>query len=458
MVANASVNFQGDISRYLASKTLRLSQRYLVLRQFAEKVKIPEGEGLTYTATRYPRVPLPYGPLNEGVQPVGESMTIQQVTGVAIQWGDLIRLPDVATITIKHPLIDVATELLSYQVAETYERNLWVNLVGSAQVNYVNSRGSRFALQAGDVLDPTTVNRTVVNLKNAGAPSWLGPDETNVRRGIEDGPNKADMKPMAAAHYVAVGSPLMISGDFYNNATVQNAWSRSDVNKLYINEVGYWSGLHFTESNMTPSWTGFLNSSNGVTYTPSNTGGSLVGTGSVNYYLVVTGADTQNQYESQIYAISGAQAITSGTAGSINVLTPSVAGFTYSVYIGTSTTLPMNLGLSSAGPTTGPFAGQAVQLPPATTVTITGLGLNSIPSAAPANGVTVYPMMVFGKDAFACIELERLTWTRLFEADKSDPLNQQRIVGWKGWDGTILSNQTFMARIEGAVSNSGVYT
>ena len=116
MVANASVNFQGDVSRYLDSKVLRLSQKHLVLRQFATKVKIPTNEGLTYTATRFNRVPLPYAPLNEGVPPIGETINISQVTGVAVQWGDKITVPDVANLTIKHPVVQQAIRLLGYQV------------------------------------------------------------------------------------------------------------------------------------------------------------------------------------------------------------------------------------------------------------------------------------------------------------------------------------------------------
>jgi hypothetical protein len=35
-------------------------------------------------------------------------------------------------------------------------------------------------------------------------------------------------------------------------------------------------------------------------------------------------------------------------------------------------------------------------------------------------------------------------------ADKSDPLNQLRIVGWKAFYGTLIENQQFFARIESA--------
>ena len=75
----------------------------------------------------------------------------------------------------------------------------------------------------------------------------------------------------------------------------------------------------------------------------------------------------------------------------------------------------------------------------------------------PADSIGGARNHTFGKDAFAAIELENIKWTRLFEADKSDPLNQLRVVGWKAWDGVILQNQQFLARIESSVSNSGVY-
>jgi N4-gp56 family major capsid protein len=447
-VTNSSAQFNADISRYLDDKVLRLAQRHLVLRQFATKLQIPEGEGQTYTATRFNRLPLPYAPLSEGVPPVGETVTISQVTGVALQWGDKVTVTDVANLTIKHPVFQQAIRLLGYQVSELYERNLMVQLTSGVQVNYVNSRGARANLVAGDVLDPTTVNRTFSDLDALGAPMMLGPQETDVRKDIEDGPRRAGGKPLTSEHLVAVAHPYVLN-DFRQNATVVNAWSYSDINKLYINEVGYWAGIHFTKSNLIPSWTGIA----AVTGTAGTSGSLATGT----YYVQVTGSDVQNQYESQIYQVSSGIAVT-GPSGSISVTVPATVGYTYSVYVGTSSA-PMNIGASSSAavPTTGPYAGQAVQIAPGSTVVISSLGLMQVPPAAPATGVTVYPTFIFGEDAFACLELDKLQWTRLTEADKSDPLNQLRVIGWKGWDGTVITNQQFMARIESSASNSGAF-
>src|SRR5215469_8716461 len=153
MATNQSSQFQADIENYIADETLPLARRQLVAYQFGDPLELPRGRGTSYTATRYNRLPLPYAPLSEGVPPIGETMTISQVSATALQWGDKVTITDVAELTIKHPLFKKAIELMGLQVAETLERNTFNNLMGGTQVNFVNSRGSRGALVAGDVLN-----------------------------------------------------------------------------------------------------------------------------------------------------------------------------------------------------------------------------------------------------------------------------------------------------------------
>lgn len=449
MVANASSQFTADISRYLDDEVLPLAQKVLVVYQFAKKVKLPEGRGVTWTGTRYNRIPLPIAPLSEGVPPIGEQLTLSQVTGVVQQWGDKVAIPDVGEMVIQHPLVEQATRLLGYQVAETLERNAFNALMSAVQVNYVNQRGSRAAIVAGDVLDPVTVNRTVADLKNLGARMMNGPQETEVRRQIEHGAQVQGANPRSHEHYVSISSPLVLS-DFAQNPTVVTAWSYSQIDMLYVNEAGFWRGMHFCESNMTPFWVGIASPGNGTAGTSGNLPGSPT-----TYFIQITGSNLITQYETQIYQVSAGVSVT-GPNGSIAITMPSNANFTYSVYIGT-TSSPANLALTTSGPTTGPYAGQAVAIPASTAVVLTGIGLPQTPPAAPATGVTVYPTFVFGEEFFQCIELRKVEWTRLFEADKSDPLNQLRIVGWKMMQGWMICNQLFGARIESTVSNTGAF-
>src|SRR5574340_418888 len=191
MAVNQSGSFSADIEAYIADKTLPLTRRQLVVYQFGDPLTLPKGRGVTYTATRYNRIALPYAPLSEGVPPVGEVMTIAQVTATAMQWGDKVTITDVAELTIKHPLFKKAIELVGLQVAETLERNTFNNLQGGAQINYVNSRGSRAALVAGDVLNIHELNRAYSQLLTLGAPRYMGDEMTDTKIDAEAGGARA---------------------------------------------------------------------------------------------------------------------------------------------------------------------------------------------------------------------------------------------------------------------------
>lgn len=436
MPTNTQGQYTADIENFIADEVLPLAQRQLVAYQFGDPLELPKGRGLNYTATRFNRLPLPFAPLSEGVPPIGETMTISQVTATAQQWGDKVTITDVAELTIKHPLMKQANFLIGVQVAETLERNTYNALMALTQVNYVNSRGSRAALTSTDVLDPHTVNRTVVALRDVGAYRFNGTEMADEKIEAESGGAKASSNPRMNEHYASIIHPN-VAGDFSENSTVVTAWSYSDINRLYNAEIGEWRGIRFCRTNMCPTFTGI------ALVTGAAVGGGALTAG--DYYVQVTGQDIQNQYESQIYQVSGA--ITVGANGAISVTVPSTAGYTYNVYIGT-TTSPANLGVSTSGPTSGPLVGQATQLAAGSTAIITAAGLGQTPPAAPATGQTVYPTFVFGRGAYAQVVLDNAKFTYLKEADKSDPLNQLRVIGWKNFYGTLISNATFMMRIE----------
>jgi len=453
MPVNTSGQFTADIEAYIANETLPLARRQLVAYQFGDPEKLPKGRGTTFTATRYNRVPLPYQSLSEGVPPPGQTMTIGQQTVTLQQWGDKITLTDVAEMTIKHPVMNEAKKLIALQVAETLERNTFNSLLGFTQINYVNSRGSRNALVAGDVLNTFEVTRAFAQLVTLGAPRYMGDEMTDTKLSADAGGSKASANPRSNPHYTAILHPF-VEADLTQNSTFVLAASYSDVNRLYNNEVGQWHSIRFCSSNMVPFWSGYTNAA--YTPTPANAGTLAAGT----YYVIVTGSDTQNQYESQIYAVSAGQT-TTGANGSIQVVLPNVAGFTYNVYIGT-TTSPTHLGLSPSGPTVGPLAGQATQLPGGATVQITAQGVAQTPPANPAGtsgtaGLTVYPTWIFGRGAYGQVVLDDISITWLDKADKSDPLNQLRVVGWKNFYGTLIKNNTFAMRIESVSAFSSTF-
>jgi hypothetical protein len=141
----------------------------------------------------------------------------------------------------------------------------------------------------------------------------------------------------------------------------------------------------------------------------------------------------------------------------MTVALPTLAGFTFNIYVGT-TASPVNLALCSLGPVYGPYSGQAVQLAGNQIVTITGVGLAQTPPAAPATAAgTVYPTYIFGRGAYGQVMLDDVKFVYLKDADKSDPLNQLRVVGWKCFYGTLIENQNFFMRIESVSSITSTF-
>ena len=436
-----------DIELHIADEVLRVAQRQLVAYQFGQPLRIEKNTGVTYTATRYERLPLPFAPLSEGVAAAGESITIAQVSATAQQWGDLVRVTDVADMTIKHPLFKQAIRLIAMQQPETIERNVLNILMTATQVNYANNKANRASLVATDVNSPVEIGKIVGALETFGAPTFNGDEREDMKKDM-DAKSKASSNPSVMPHYVALVHPL-VAQDLRQNSTIATAWSYSDINRLYNNDLGEWGGARFCKSNMIPYWTGVA----AVSGTPATTGGSLA-TGT--YYIQITGAPAATSVEQRIYQVSGSISVT-GPTGSISVTLPTLAGYVFNVYIGTSAA-PTNLGLSASGPSTGPLAGNATQLASGSTVVITGTGASQTPPAAPATGVTVFPTFYFGTDAYGQVLLDDVEYQYLRNADKSDPHNQTRVVSWKMMYGTIILNNAYLARTESGSAFTPGYT
>jgi N4-gp56 family major capsid protein len=433
-------SLSADVTRYLAEDLLPLTISELVAYDFAEKLILPKGNGTTYTMTRYARLPVGQQTA-EGVPPTATPLQISQATVALQQWTALVTITDVSQMTIKHNVFEIAKDRLKLSAAELMERNVFQALFGFTQINYVNSRGSRAALLSTDVMNTQELQRAFAILNTLGAPMHKGPTGPLVKKSAGEGQPNALSSPRSMPHYVGIVHPF-VQGDLRNNPQVQIVSAYSSPNRLYNGEFGEWNQIRFVSSNMVPFFTGIA----AITGTASATGGTLATF--TTYNIIVTQSDNIFGYESIIAQISGNISVT-GPTGSISVVLPAAAGFTYSVYIGTTATVA-NLATSVSGPTSGVLAGQATQLVPGTTVVLTGIGVAKTPPAAPATGITVYPTWILGKDAYACVTLEDIEVSYLDKAEKVDPANQLRMASYKFYNGTFIKNNAFALRVESA--------
>ena len=58
-----SAGFQSDVELYIQEEVEPLARRQLVAYQFGKPLHLDTNRGVTYTATRFQRLPLPYAPL-----------------------------------------------------------------------------------------------------------------------------------------------------------------------------------------------------------------------------------------------------------------------------------------------------------------------------------------------------------------------------------------------------------
>lgn len=70
----------------------------------------------------------------------------------------------------------------------------------------------------------------------------------------------------------------------------------------------------------------------------------------------------------------------------------------------------------------------------------------------------VYPILVFGKDAYAIVPMQGKNAVKIYvvnpTATASDPVAQKGTVGWKMYDGCVILNDLWMARIEVGASQT----
>ena len=70
----------------------------------------------------------------------------------------------------------------------------------------------------------------------------------------------------------------------------------------------------------------------------------------------------------------------------------------------------------------------------------------------------MFPTIYIGNHSYGQVLLENPEFHYLTGADKSDPLNQTRVVSWKVFYGSIILNQAFLARVEAGSAFSTTFS
>lgn len=415
MSTNAYSAFASDAATYIAKKTLSIALKRLAVYQLAAKEPMPKNNSRTFQYTRYERLVLPQVKLSEGVTPADTQMSISTVQAVMDQWGAVIPISDVAIDSVKHPVLQKAIDLAAHQAQEVVDRECVKVALSGSNVFYPNKATvARSGIASTDYLTSPVIGRVVSVLRDQGAMPYDEGEDLFV--GVVDS---------------------FTNDDISVDTTFLDAAKYGQIKKLLVNEIGEWKGVRWVRSNTIP----YIGLATGASAATSATAGSL--SNSTSYDALVSVVDAKTGFETFVSAVF--TGTTGVAATSLDVTIPALpsgasAGSTFNMYFGAHSGV---LYLAQQGLAASTVANQG-------TVPVSG----PVAPATPNTGFKTHFSVIFGKEALACVELNKIhAYLTPAVPSDSDPLVQRRKVGWKTDFKAVITNDSFMARIEHAAIN-----
>ncbi len=441
---STSSNFSAaHVDAYIRKSLLEYGPNKHLLRKMANKEKLPGGMGTVWKVLRSERIFIPTASLTEGSTPVSQAMTISNVTATAVQWGVVVELTDVLMLTIAAPVFQEAIKNVADVMERLDDKLLHDTLLAATNVFFpVSTYTKRGDLTNADVPSTRMLRRIVSSLR-------LGTTALGAATPLE-GKNWAQV--IHVKHEM----------DYQADTTWDQYAARLNAEALESGIINKWEGCNFYSSNFMPEYVDIGNAVagdggkptltdnvavtstvglNGFKATASGTGGTFVH--STAYFWLVVRKD---KFRGIAEGISQGLTLTTGANGSADTLsysitTPTSTSYVYDLYQGaTSATCYLFASNVAAATATSILA-------PLITGTLAPAQMNTTSSAAPV----VYPGYIFGKNAFAVVDLENLqSFVTPMSASDSDPLVQRRKVGAKFFLGSLILQDKYMARFEAA--------
>lgn len=414
---------------WLKDELLDRAERDTVFWDCCEKTALPTGNGQVVQFTRYEYLPLPEAPIEEGVTPTLTPLTISTVQAIVDQWGAVVGITDRAEMTVKHPTMQIARDLLGDQNVQLVDREVQVVAMGSTAVIFAGGKASRSTLTAADVLRTDDIRKTVARLRAQGARSY----ELGAFKGIFD---------------------PYVEGDLTKDPTFVNAGVYSDLVTLKDFEVGKWMGVRWMRSNLIPilSQMAAAHVVETVLTGGSIPAGAVAFTAGSTVRTKVTRLDPATKFE---VVIDNSVANTNAAAFAVQIQIAAAAPTaTYKVYAtmegGAAGTETFQLRIRhTTGSTSTVVLVKGGSGLASNVFIVTGTGAVA-PADAPT-GVNVHVTYIMGRGHLGATKLAGMEAFFIpRRASESDPLAQRAKASWKQIFKALVLNPDFGYRIESA--------
>lgn len=425
LAPSAGLATTDDVVRYIRDELLSLADKNVVFAQQALKVQLPQHNSKTIQFSRYPRLSLPTTPHTEGDSaPAAQVLSVETVTAVVDQWVMVVQLTDLAILTIKHPLIPIVTERLGLAKAELVDREIQKVLLATDAVSFANGRASRATLTTTDTMNSVEMRKAWRTLRRNGARSLSG------------------------MNYLSIVDPE-VSQDISADDQFHSAHELKDVTALYNNEIGEWMGFRVMVSNFVP--THALIADADWTFTSAATGSWAGGTKTLYAKIVTVESDFGFETDVSNPKVDAAATILTGEKLTVTTPTLPASGVTYNLYINDTDNTSTDAVLRLVATGLAPAAAYRVDTTGALTALPTAAVYPTTAPASPASGVTVHTSYMFGKEAYAMVDLSGDNLRVLVAPSgpsKSDPADLTRPLSLKGSFKAVVLNSDYLRRYE----------
>ena len=226
-----------EMKTYYSDYLIDNATAKLVHDQFGQKHPIPKNGGKTIEFRKFSPLGKQTTPLQEGVTPDGQTLTVTNVTATVAQYGGYVTLSDILLLTAIDNNLVQATKLLGNQAGATLDTITRDVLNGGTNVIYSGGVTERGALSGGSDNASDNCYLTVEDVKLA------------VRALKTQNAEKIN------GDWIGIIHPD-VSHDLTNDPAWKDVKTYSDPSDIYEGEIGKIFGVRFVETTEAKIWAG----------------------------------------------------------------------------------------------------------------------------------------------------------------------------------------------------------
>ena len=225
-----SATLTKGMQQYYDTELLENAKEELFFNQFGKVQTLPEGNGKKVQWRKFDTFGKITAPLEEGVTPDGNTLTMKTVEAEVEQYGDYTTVSDMLDMTAVDDVILSCTEEHGAQAGLTLDTLTRNELCKGKNVSFPEGYSFRYELDADAKITATDVNKAVTKLKKNKTPKING-------------------------KYICIIHPS-VSEDLRESEGWIEAHKYAAVTEIFNGEIGELHGVRFIESNEAPIFHG----------------------------------------------------------------------------------------------------------------------------------------------------------------------------------------------------------